>query len=218
MNIFCFYNGTSTLRQLEREKLLFWLSSSQNHRSTSHLVNSRVASRNFPLTVLLSRSSRGTTFSDRGWIGARSVEKETQKRGDVGDRRQKRRGARGEYAFFLGPRRFLRRDATGRTSSASIRFDRWLEAFFPPAAFSFPPVVPSKRHRVDGPISDEKGKQSGGEWRWEARPSGNFRIAASRSEDPCSLSWKIVPRDDVFETRNEQLLLTRNRVDDDKGW
>lgn len=75
-------------------------------------------------------------------------------------------GTRGKYAFFSILVAFL--DATKRTSSAPIRFDRWLELFLPTARLHHATNV------SDGSLLR---KQSGRKENRSVRPSGNFRIA-----------------------------------------
>lgn len=98
-------------------------SSVSNNRSMNHFASSRITWK-FLRTVLLTNVQRDVA-SRRGWL-VRFVEKETQKRGDVGDRRRTRGNTR-RIRFFLGSVRFLH--TTKRTSSVPIRFDPWLEVF-----------------------------------------------------------------------------------------
>lgn len=132
-------------------------------------------------------------------------------------------GTRGKYAFFSILVAFL--DATKRTSSAPIRFDRWLELFLPTARLHYATNV------SDGSLLR---KQSGRKENRSVRPSGNFRIAiieagvSSLMENYASgCLWERSFRNDskvtrgyflsdrsfrFFERANLWKLILRNRV------
>lgn len=133
----------------------------------------------------------------RGYVvfrrGGGSIEKETQKKGTTVDKG-------GKYAFFSILVGFL--DATKRrTSSAPIRFDRWLELFLPTA-----------RLKRDLRRISLLRKQSGRKENRSVWPSGNFRIAIIEARvDP--LLWKITSYGSLslrtFLVKNDSKIETR---------
>lgn len=124
----------------------------------NHFASSRIAWK-FLRAVLLTNVQRDVALR-RGWL-VRFVEKETQKRGDVGDRRRTRGNTR-RIRFFLDSVSFLH--TTKQTSSVPIRFDPSLQVFSGPVSVSNACFFNADESRT------------------EAWPTGNFRIATIRGE------------------------------------
>lgn len=147
-------------------------SSISNNRSTNHFASSRISWK-FLRTVLLTNVQR--VALRRGWL-VRFVEKETQKRGDVGDRRRTRGNTR-RIRFFSVPSVSYTREANvfGPDSLRSLT-----RSFFR-SRFRFQCLF--HRDFTTSTIRSLMGEASrADERRTEAWPTGNFRIATIRGE------------------------------------
>lgn len=168
-------------------------SSISNNRSTNHFAISRISWK-FLRTVLLTNVQRDVALR-RGWL-VRFVEKETQKRGDVGDRRRTRGNTRRIRFFSVPSVSYTRRSERLRSRFASI-----LDSKFFPVAFPFPMLVSSRLYHVDDSISDGRGEQ-GGRKKNRSVAHGKFSNR-NDSRRACFFSWKFMlyyHRRDIFET------------------